>query len=102
VGELRQVAEISRISRDDAGKLIGYQRPEVKRHVQDIVDYLNGDDVVFPTSIVLALSSRVRFIRSRGPRVDDGLAAAGRMNVFFPHPRTLSISASTSSASSTR
>ena len=37
------LADISRISRDNSGKLIGYQRPEVKRHVQDIINYLNGD-----------------------------------------------------------
>ena len=53
--ELLAVADISRISRNDAGKLIGYQRPEVKRHVQDIVTYLDAqDDVVFPNSIILA------------------------------------------------
>jgi hypothetical protein len=34
--ELLAIADISRISRNDAGKLIGYQRPEVRRHVQDI------------------------------------------------------------------
>src|ERR1051326_105778 len=46
--ELLALAEISRISRDNSGKLSGYQRPEVKRHVQDIANYLNGDKVVFP------------------------------------------------------
>src|SRR6266536_2794687 len=68
--ELSAVADVSRISRGEAGKLIGYQRPEVKRHVQDIVDYLNGDQVVFPNSIILALSSQVHFVRSRGPEID--------------------------------
>src|SRR5947209_2280683 len=43
--ELLAIAAISRVSRNDARKLIGYQRPEVKRHVQDIVSYLNGDKV---------------------------------------------------------
>lgn len=84
--ELLAVAEISRISRCDAGKLLGYQRPEVKRHVQDIVDYLNGSDILFPNSIILALSSRVRFRRSRGPGVDDGLAAAGILEIPLPRP----------------
>ncbi len=40
--ELLAVADMSRISRDDAGKLIGYQRPEVKRHVREITEYLDG------------------------------------------------------------
>ena len=38
--ELLQVADISRVSRSDLGKLIGYQRPEVKRHVQDRAEQL--------------------------------------------------------------
>src|SRR5215216_2587577 len=69
--ELFSVADISRVSRDDAGKLIGYQRAEVKRHVQDIVDYLNTDSVVFPNSLILSLSSKTRFVRSRGPQFDS-------------------------------
>lgn len=84
--ELLSIAEISRISRDDAGKLIGYQRPEVRRHVEDIVEYLNGDDVVFPNSIILALSSRVRFVRSRGPQVYDGEVASGTLEIPVPAP----------------
>lgn len=83
-GELLAIADISRISRADSGKLIGYQRPEVKRHVQDIVNYLNGEQVVFPNSIILALASHVHFVRSRGPEVDDGLAAAGILEIPLP------------------
>lgn len=79
--ELLSLAEISRVSRDHAGKLIGYQRAEVRRHVQDIVDYLNEEQILFPNSIILALSSSVRFRQSRGPAVDDGLAAAGTLEI---------------------
>jgi DGQHR domain-containing protein len=82
--ELLQVSDVSRISRDDTGKLIGYQRPEVRKHVQDIVDYLNSEPVLFPNSIILALSSRVKFIRSRGPEVDDGCASAGTIEIIVP------------------
>ncbi|MFN8864563.1 MAG: DGQHR domain-containing protein DpdB [Gemmatimonadota bacterium] len=82
--EILQIAEISRVSRDDAGKLIGYQRPEVKRHVEDIVAYLNGDNVVFCNSIILALSSKVRFVKSRGPQVDDGEVASGILEIPVP------------------
>ena len=82
--ELAAVADVSRVSRDDAGKLIGYQRPEVKRHVNDIVSYLNGEKVIFPNPIILALSSRVDFTRSRGPDVNDGLGAAGTIEIPVP------------------
>jgi DGQHR domain-containing protein len=80
--ELLDVADISRVSRDDAGELLGYQRPEVKRHVENIVDYLNSSDqVLFPHAIILALDSSVTFTRARGPKVDDGIADAGTLTI---------------------
>jgi DGQHR domain-containing protein len=82
--EILDVADISRVSRDEAGKLIGYQRAEVKRHVQGIVDYLNSGNVLFPNSLILALSSRVRFVASRGPHVRDGLVTAGTLEIPVP------------------
>ena len=82
--EILQVADISRLSRGDDGRLIGYQRPEVKKHVQDIVTYLDAEGGLFPNSLILALSSRTRFRASRGPRVDDGLADAGEIEIELP------------------
>jgi DGQHR domain-containing protein len=79
--ELLQLADISRISRDDAGKLLGYQRAEVKRHIQEIVDYLNSEQILFPNAIILALSSRVKFRSSRGPDVNDGCSTAGTLEI---------------------
>jgi len=63
--EILAVADISRLSRNDAGKLIGYQRPQVKRHIQDIVSYLNSENIIFPNSLILALSSDVKFKATR-------------------------------------
>lgn len=83
--EILSVADISRITRDDGGKLLGYQRPEVKRHIHAIVEYLNSDSVLFPNSIILALSSRVKFRESRGPKVDDGVVVAGVLEIPVPH-----------------
>src|SRR5262252_2268333 len=79
--EILSIAEISRLSRNDAGKLIGYQRPDVKRHIQDIVEYLNSDHILFPNSLILALSSKVRFHASRGPRVNDASVDAGILEI---------------------
>jgi DGQHR domain-containing protein len=79
--ELLEIADISRVSRDDAGKLLGYQRAEVKKHVQNIVDYLNSGRVLFPNAIILALSSDVKFRSSRGPDVNDGCAIAGTLEI---------------------
>lgn len=82
--ELLAIADVSRLTREETGKLIGYQRAEVKRHVQDIVAYLDGEHVVFANSIILALSSTVRFTRSRGPEVNDGMSAAGILEIPVP------------------
>src|SRR3954471_19535438 len=82
--ELLAVADVSRVSRDGADKLIGYQRPEVKKHVANIVEYLDSGDVLFPNSIILALSSGVEFRQVRGPKVDDGLSQAGTLRIPMP------------------
>lgn len=82
--EILRIADISRVTRDDSGELIGYQRPEVRRHIQEIVDYLDSDEVIFPNPIILALSSEVRFTQSRGPNVCDGLASGGTLEIPLP------------------
>ncbi|HZH78340.1 MAG TPA: DGQHR domain-containing protein DpdB [Archangium sp.] len=84
--ELLRIADVSRVSRDSAGALLGYQRPEVKKHVRNIAEYLNGDQVLFPNSIILALSSDAVFKQVRGPKVDPGIAEAGTLHIPFPKP----------------
>ncbi|MBX3418338.1 MAG: DGQHR domain-containing protein [Pirellulaceae bacterium] len=82
--ELLQVADISRITRDESGNLIGYQRPDVRQHVQNIIEYLDSGEIIFPNSIILALSSSVKFKQSRGPGTDDGFAKAGTLEITIP------------------
>ena len=82
--EVALVADVARISRDEAGKLIGYQRPERRNHVKQILDYLNSGDVLFPNGLILALPDTVRFRSSRGPTTTDGLATAGTLEIPLP------------------
>lgn len=82
--ELLQIADISRVARDDAGQLLGYQRPEVKRHVKNIVEYLDSDEVLFPNSVILALSSSCTFKLVRGPKVEAGPTEAGTLEIPLP------------------
>jgi DGQHR domain-containing protein len=84
--ELFDLADISRIARDASGDLIGYQRPEVRRHVDQITEYLDGPDVLFPNALIMALPSTVRFRQSRGPSTHDGVAAAGTLEIPLPPP----------------
>jgi DGQHR domain-containing protein len=82
--EVDRVADVARISRDEAGKLIGYQRPERRTHVKQILDYLDSDSVLFPNGLILALPDTVRFKSSRGPGSSDGLATAGILEIPLP------------------
>ena len=84
--EVSDVAEVARLRRSDAGKLIGYQRSEKRNHVKQIVDYLDtaSDTVLFPNALVLALPDTVQFKSSRGPATTDGLATAGTLRIPVP------------------
>lgn len=82
--EIGRLAGISRVSRDDEEKLVGYQRKEVRRHVQDIRDYLDQGNVLFPNALILAFDAPLRFRRSRGPATDDGLAMSGVLEIPLP------------------
>jgi DGQHR domain-containing protein len=86
--EVTTVADVARISRDDAGKLIGYQRPERRNHVKQILDYLDSGTVLFPNGLILALPDTVRFRSSRGPATTDGLATAGTLEIPLPSDDT--------------
>ncbi len=84
--EVLEIAEISRVGRGEAGELLGYQRPTVRRHVDNIVDYLNSDTPLFPHALILALPSTVDFTMGRGPRNDQDLAVAGHLSIPLPRP----------------
>lgn len=83
--DILKIADISRIYRDETEKLEGFQRKEIKNHVNGIVEYLDQGAVLFPNSIILAFSREVVFTRSRG-REPDGvteIAEIGTLTVPF-------------------
>ena len=83
--DVERVADVARIGRDEAGRLIGYQRPEKRNHVRQIQDYLDSGDVLFPNGLILALPDTVRFTSSRGPATTDGLATSGTLEIPLPN-----------------
>lgn len=84
--ELLQVADISRIARKKTGKLFGYQRGEATKHIDEITEYLNGDNVLFPHAIIVAFSSLAQFIKQRGQKAhnDDAISTAGILQIPVP------------------
>lgn len=79
--ELLNVAGISRVSRANDGKLIGYQRAEVRKHVREIAEYLKTPEMILAHPLILCFGSQVRFVSSRGAKTSDGLAVAGMLRI---------------------
>jgi DGQHR domain-containing protein len=81
--DIVRIADISRVERDEADTLKGFQRPEIRNHVKGIADYLGQGNVLFPNAIILAMSPRVHFSASRGtkPTGDAGIAASGTLTI---------------------
>lgn len=59
VAELQKFASIDRIGRDDAGKLSGFQRPQIAAHIREIREYLETEQAVLPNPVVVAFVSGV-------------------------------------------
>jgi len=80
---IMEIADISRVSRDDQDHLKGFQRKEILNHVKSIVEYLDQGDVIFPNAIILALSPEVTFKQKRGTKNNDvvGKAEAGTLHI---------------------
>lgn len=82
-GDIMKIADISRVERDERDLLKGFQRPEIQQHVKEIVEYLDQGNVLFPNSLILAMSPEVRFTASRGtrPTGDEGVGQTGTLTI---------------------
>jgi DGQHR domain-containing protein len=70
--QLPTFTTISRVHRDDAAQIGGYQRPEVLAHIASIRRYLETEDAMLPNALVVAFDKRVSFepsesLDGRGP-----------------------------------
>ncbi|MDQ2102179.1 DGQHR domain-containing protein DpdB [Azospirillum isscasi] len=82
--DITRIADISRVSRDEADALRGFQRREVREHVNSIVEFLDSGPVLFPNAIILALGPEVEFRQSRGPTpagMEEDSAQAGTLTL---------------------
>lgn len=82
--ELLELAGVSRVDRNEEGKLIGYQRGEVRRHVREIAEYMETPEMLLAHPLILSFNSKVKFVSSRGQKTSDGLAVAGMLRIPFP------------------
>lgn len=81
--DLLKIAEISRVHRGADGSLHGFQRKGIRNHVQAITEFLDRGPVLFPNAIILAISPRAHFIRTRGekPSGDVRACEAGTLRI---------------------
>src|SRR5689334_12464894 len=81
--DITRIADISRLARDEA-ELKGFQRREIRSHVNSIVEFLDSGPVVFPNAIILAFSPEVDFKYSRGSRPEGLVDVADSGNLTIP------------------
>lgn len=81
--DLLRIADFRRIKRGERHTLEGFQRREIRDHVNEIAQYLDKGGKLFPNAIILALERNIKFHSSRGtkPEVDLKDVSAGRLKI---------------------
>jgi DGQHR domain-containing protein len=82
--DITRVADISRVSRDESEQLKGFQRREIRNHVNAIVEFLNSGSVLFPNAIILALAPDIEFKNARGSRPEGMINVADIGTLIIP------------------
>lgn len=57
IDEIESICTISRIFRTQDNALEGYQRTELRKHVDNITTYIRSDNALIPNSIIMCLTS---------------------------------------------
>lgn len=60
--QIGKIARISRVGRGQDQELFGFQRSQIGNHINEIHDYLDGNDAVLPNAIILAFTQGVNLI----------------------------------------
>lgn len=58
--EIDSICTISTIFRDVNNLLKGYQRTEIRNHVDNIANYINSENSIIPNSIIMCLNTRTK------------------------------------------
>jgi DGQHR domain-containing protein len=82
--DILNVADLDRVKRTDKGILEGFQRKEIRQHVNEIAQYLNDGGTLFPNAIILALDPGLTFTQSRGPKAKDSIEGIDLGRLVLP------------------
>lgn len=75
-----QIASVSRVGRGADASIRGYQRPEVVNHIKSIRNYIESDNPILPSAVVIAFDRRVEFI-SQNLKEPDSLYRQGHLSI---------------------
>jgi DGQHR domain-containing protein len=80
---ITNIADFSRVKRNEKDKLEGFQRKEIQAHVNQITDYLDRGHALFPNAIILALGPQLLFTKARGTKVEQAIPGleSGRLHI---------------------
>jgi len=76
-----EFASISRIKRTGATQLLGYQRPEVYSHIEEIRNYLETPSPMIPNGVVIAFNSSVKFRPAGSKRLSTSYSRMGSLRI---------------------
>lgn len=79
--QVHDFAAVSRIRRDPADHLQGYQRPEALAHIRGIRKYLESAGALLPNALVLAFDKRVQFTPTISSGSDVSFAVPGELTI---------------------
>jgi DGQHR domain-containing protein len=85
---IKEFAAVSRLCRDEARRVVGYQRPEVISHIAEIRAYLESENPMLPNAVVVAFDPSVEFSPTLkaedGAQLDNEAATPGELRIPIP------------------
>lgn len=80
---ITDIADLSRVKRNENDRLEGFQRKEIQAHVNQIAEYLDRGHALFPNAIILALGPQLLFTKARGTKVEEAIPGleTGRLHI---------------------
>jgi len=76
---LHEFAAVSRIHRGASAEIKGYQRPEVRAHINEIRQYIESDGPILPNALVIAFDHRVQFLPADVQIIGSGYTRVGTL-----------------------
>lgn len=74
-------AAVSRIKRTEDTSLLGYQRPEVYSHIEEIRSYLETTSPMIPNGVVVAFDGTVKFRPSTSKKLTTKFSRMGSLRI---------------------